>query len=363
MAMEGPRPDLTELRARIDAIDRRLVELLSDRARIVVEVGRSKRESGVPIYVPHREQEVLARVLGYNTGPLSNRTIEAIYRELMSGSFALELPLRIGYLGPPGSFSHVAAVRHFGSSVELADLHEIPHVFEEVAASRCNYGFVPYENSIGGGITETLDSFQRHAVTIYAEALVEVNQTLLANCAPEAIVRVYSKPEAFGQCRRWLASHLPDAELVPESSTSAAARRAAGEPGAAAIGSTLAGELYGVNALFERIQDNPNNITRFLVIGRETAKPSGEDKTTIMFATAHKPGALVDVLAVFRDAAINLSHIDKRPSGRTNWEYTFFIDCDAHRDDPAMQRAIEGARAHCAALTVLGSYPKARRLL
>ena len=172
-------PDLADLRARIDAVDRRLVELLSERARIVVAVGQAKRDTGVPIYVPHREQEVLARVLGYNQGPLSNRTIEAVYRELMSGSFALELPLRVGYLGPPGSFSHLAAVRHFGSSIELADLHEIPHVFEEVAAGRCNYGFVPYENSTGGGITETLDAFQRNEVTIYAEALIEVNQALL----------------------------------------------------------------------------------------------------------------------------------------------------------------------------------------
>lgn len=363
ISAEGQGVDLAALRQRINELDRRLVEVLSERARVVVEVGRTKRASGVPIYVPHREKEVLERVLGWNEGPLPDRTLEAIYRELMSGSFALELPLRIGYLGPAGSFSHVAAVRHFGSSVELADLREIDHVFAEVAAGRCQYGLVPYENSIGGGIVETLDAFQRHRVTIYAEALVEVQQTLLANCAPDEIRRICSKPEALGQCRRWLASRFPDVPLVAESSTSAAVRRASEEVGTAAIGSTLAGEIYGVNALFERIQDTADNITRFLVIGRDEARPTGEDKTTIMFATAHRPGALVDVLGVFRDARVNLSHIEKRPSGRTNWEYTFFIDCDAHRDDPVMRRAVEEARTHCVSLTVLGAYPRAARVL
>ncbi|MHC4948723.1 MAG: prephenate dehydratase [Planctomycetota bacterium] len=364
----GPAPgagpgSLGGLRRRIDEIDRRLVETLSERARTVVEIGRSKRVSGTPIYAPHREREVLDRVLAANPGPLPPRTIEAIYRELMSGSFSLELPLRVGYLGPPGSYSHVAAVRHFGSSVEYDDLHEIGHVFEEVAAGRTHYGLAPYENSIGGGITDTLDAFQRHDVTVYAEALVEVALTLLANGPPNEITRIHSKPQVFGQCRRWLGQHYPEAELVPAASSSAAVRRAAAEPGAAAIGSTLAGELYGVNPIFERINDSPNNITRFLVLAREAAQPSGDDKTTLMFVTAHKPGALVDVLTVFRDAEINLSHIDKRPSGRTNWEYTFFVDADAHRDDPAMVAAVEAARAHCVSLTVLGSYPRAQSIL
>ena len=354
---------LRELRERIDQVDRGLIELLSERARIVAEVGRSKRESGYPIYAPHREQQVLERVLRANPGPLPDRTIEAIYRELMSGSFMLEMPLRVGYLGPPGSFSHVAATRHFGSSVEFDDLHEIEHVFEEVAAKRCHYGLVPYENSIGGGITDTLDAFQSHEVTIYAEAMIEVRQTLLANCAPKEITRIYSKPQVFAQCRRWLAGQYPGVEQVPTLSSSRAVQQAAGEPGAAAIGSTLAGEIYGVKPLFEQIQDKANNITRFLIIGRESAQPTGEDKTSIMFVTAHKPGALVDVLGVFRDAEVNLSHIDKRPSGRTNWEYTFFIDGDRHRDDPAMAKAIEEARGHCLSLKVLGSYPRAARIL
>jgi chorismate mutase/prephenate dehydratase len=354
---------LEALRRRIDEVDRRLIEALSERARIVAEVGRAKRASGRPIYVPHRERQVLDRVLADNPGPLPDRTIEAIYRELMSGSFVLEQPLYVGYLGPPGSFSHVAATRHFGSSVEFDDLHEIDHVFEEVAAERCHYGLVPYENSIGGGITDTLDAFQCHDVTIYAEALIDVRQTLLANCPPGEIRRIYSKPPIFGQCRRWLGRHYPDAELISTVSSSRAVQQAADEEGAAAIGSTLAGEIYGVKPLFEQIQDKANNITRFLIIGKEAAEPTGDDKTSIMFVTAHKPGALVDVLAVFRDAQINLSHIEKRPSGRINWEYTFFIDCDRHQRDAAMAAAIEEAQSHCLSLKVLGSYPRAQRIL
>lgn len=359
----GGDEGLDALRVRIDEVDRRLIEALSERGRLVAEIGRAKRASGRPIYVPHRERQVLDRVLAENPGPLPDRTLEAIYRELMSGSFVLEQPLYVGYLGPPGSFSHVAAARHFGSSVGFEDLHEIEHVFEEVAAGRCHYGLVPYENSIGGGITDTLDAFQVHDVTIYAEALIDVNQTLLANCPPSEIRRIYSKPPIFGQCRKWLSRHYPDAELVATVSSSKAVQRAAEEKEAAAIGSMLAGEIYGVKPLFERIQDKASNITRFLIIGKEQAEATGDDKTTLMFVTAHKPGALVDVLAVFREAGINLSHIDKRPSGRTNWEYTFFIDGDAHRRDARMSAAIKEAGAHCRSLKVLGSYPRAQRIL
>ena len=359
----APPGPLVRLRSRIDEIDRRLVRLLSERAETVVEIGKTKQTQGTPVYAPHREAEVLAGVIANNPGPLSDRTIEAIYRELMSGSFSLEMPLAVGFLGPPGSFSHIASVKHFGSSVQFTDLGTIEGVMEEVAARRCHYGLVPYENSIDGSITDTLDSLGAYEVTIYAEALIEVSQTLLANCPPQAIRRIYSKRQVFAQCRHWLSRKYPDAELVPMESSAAAVRRAAKEPEAAAVGSTLAGELYGVKPLFENIQDKPNNITRFLIIGRDEAQPTGDDKTTVIFVTADKPGALVDVLAVFRDAGINLSHIDKRPSGRTNWEYTFFIDCDAHAIDPAMAGALDAARILCVSLKVLGSYPRAKRIL
>ena len=358
-----PPQALDALRKRIDEIDQRLVSILCERARIVVEIGRTKQTTGGPIYVPHREREVIARAVERNPGPLDDRTIEAIYRELMSGSFKLELPLRVGYLGPPGSFSHLAAARHFGSSVELADLHEIDGVFEEVERGRCHYGLVPYENSIGGGVTDTMDAFRTRDVRVYAEALIDVAHTLLANGSLSEIEVVYSKPQVFSQCRRFLGSQLSHARQVPETSSSAAVQRAAREPRAAAIGSELAGEMYDVKPVAHHIEDNPNNITRFLVLGPEAARPSGDDKTTIMFTTSDKPGALVDVLAVFREAGINLSHIDKRPSGRENWEYTFFIDCEGHAEDASVRTAVEEAATHCRALKVLGSYPRAQRVL
>ena len=360
-ATPDPQIDLDALRVRIDSIDEKIISALSERAQVVSDIGRSKRASGAPIYAPHRERQVLDRVIAANPGPLPDRTIEAIYRELMSGSFAIELPIRVAYLGPRGSLSHVAATRHFGSSVEFDGLDQIEDVFEEVAAGRARYGLVPYENSIGGGITDTLDAFPLHDVTVYAEAMIEVEQNLLANCPQDAITEIHSKPQIFSQCRHWLQKMFPEATQIPTLSSSDAVRHVKDAPHAAAIGTLLAGEIYGVHALFESIQDKANNITRFLIIASEAARPSGDDKTSIMFVTAHKPGALVDVLNDFRDAGINLSHIEKRPSGRVNWEYTFFIDVDGHIDDPALQQAVSAAQAHCVSLQVLGSYPRTRR--
>ena len=363
---QTPPIDLEELRTRIDRLDQSLVEVLGERARLVVEVGRTKRHDGTPIYAPDREKRVLERALQRHhdsDGPLPDRTIEAIYRELMSGSFSLELPLKIGYLGPPGTFSHVAAVSHFGSSVELAEMPAIDSVFEEVAAGRVNYGLVPYENSVGGSVTDSLDSFREHDVTIYAEAQVEVNQSLLANCSFGEITEVHSKPQAFAQCRRWLQDRLPGVECIPRASTALAVQAAAATVGIAAVGSPFAGELHGVNVLCERISDKANNITRFLVIGRELALRTGEDRTTILFSTNDSPGALVGVLNAFRDSGVNLSHIDKRPSGRENWQYTFFIDALGHVDDDSMSQAISVASQHCVELKVLGSYPMSQRVL
>lgn len=387
---------LPSLRARIDTLDRRIIALLNQRSRLVVEVGKHKRASGVPIYAPHREAEVLAKVIGMNRqagGLLPDRAIEGVYRELMSGSFALELPLRVGYLGPAGSYSHLAAVRHFGSSVEFDDLHTIAGVFTEVARRHVNYGLAPIENSTGGGIAETLDAFRRfhREVTVYAEAQLEIHHALLADCAPDAITRIYSKPEVFDQCRNWLATQYPKAELIPAPSTAAAVKmvrdatasggrgsragaerpgragsgrgRSSAGGGSAAIGSVLAGELYGLNPLFENIEDNTSNITRFVVIGADAAQRSGDDKTSIMFTTPDKPGALCAVLAVFDRAGVNLTHIDKRPSGRSNWSYTFFVDAVGHIADPAFAAVVRQVRGLCEETHVLGSYPRSKRVL
>ena len=365
---------LADLRERIDALDHRLVKLLNERARLVVQVGKVKRGTATPIYAPHREAEVLKRVLGANAGPLPDSTIEGVYREIMSGSFALERPLRIGYLGPPGSHSHASAVKQFGSSVEYDDLRAIDGVFTEVLRGHVDYGLVPIENSTGGGIVETLDAFTQHAheLSIYAEVQINIHHALLANCEPGEVRRVHSKPEVFAQCRNWLATQYPGVEQIAAASSSRAVQIAAEEnakaveigvkPASAAVGTELAGELYGLHTLFPRIEDRPNNITRFVVISKQRAKRTGDDKTSIMFATEHTAGALVNVLGVFHSMGINLSHIDKRPSGRKNWTYTFFVDAMGHRDDETMAAALERASAHCRELFVLGSYPRSKRI-
>ena len=362
---------LEDLRKKIDDVDRKLINLVNDRAQLVVEVGEIKRKSGSPIYAPHREQAVLKKVLELNQGPLAAKTVEALYRELMSGSFHLEQPLRIGYLGPTGSYSHLAATRHFGSSIAYEDLRAVEGVFTEVVRGHCDYGLVPIENTTGGGIAETLDAFTEHHenISIYAEVQLEVKRCLLANCKPNEIKKIYARPDSFAHCRKWLATQFPQVELINVDSGGTAARIAKEEYekdpncGAAGIGNELAGELYGLHVLFSGIEDNPNNITRFLVLSKQYAGISSDDKTSMMFVTPDRPGALVDVLSVFKRAGVNLTHIDKRPNRRTNWEYTFFIDAEGHRDDPAFAEVIGEARAFCRELTVLGSYPRSQRLL
>jgi chorismate mutase/prephenate dehydratase len=354
---------LDALRAQIDAMDAKIVELLNQRARIVVEIGKLKQQQNAPIYAPDRERLILQKLRSLNRGPLPDRTLEAVYRELMSGSFALEKPLRIAYLGPEGTFSHAAAAKKFGASVDYVPLTDIPAVFEEIVRGHADYGLVPVENSIGGGIVDTLDAFLTSSAKICAEVLINIHHNLLAKEPWEQIKRIYSKPEVFPQCRKWLSATAKDREVIPAASTSKAAELAATEPGAAAIGSTLAGEINGLHVLFENIEDNPDNVTRFFVIGREPAKKTGDDKTAIMFTTAHKPGALAEVLDVFKENGINLTDIEKRPSKKVNWEYYFFIDAQGHLDDPGMKTAVEQAKQHCLQLTVLGSYPRATEVL
>lgn len=362
---------LDQLRQQIDNIDQKLVDLINERAKVVVEVGKSKLKTGTPIYAPHREAAVLGKVQQLNDGPMLPKTIEAIYREIMSGSFALEQPLRIGYLGPPGTYSHLAATRHFGSSVEFEDLHAITGVFEEVARGHVHYGLVPIENSTGGSITETLDAFlQYHSdVRLYGELQLAVHCCLLTNCQPNEVKTIYGRPESFAQCRSWLATQYPTATLVGVESSAGGVKRAKEEhdtkpeSGAAAIGGPLAGEIYGLHALFEQIEDRRNNVTRFLIVSREETEPSGDDKTSIMFTTLDQAGALADVLNVFKRADVNLTHIDKCPTRGTNWEYTFFVDALGHRKDLKFAEMIGEARAFSKQLTVLGSYPRCKQVL
>lgn len=371
----GPTPDggarpagddtgaLEPLRRQIDALDEQIVNLLNERAGVVVQIGKVKQQHNSPIYAPDREKSVLEKVRRLNGGPLPDRCLEAVYRELMSGSFALEKPLRIGYLGPEGTFSHAAAVRKFGSSVEYVPLADIPSVFEEVVRGHVDYGLVPVENSLHGGVIDTLDAFLASSARICAEVKITVHHNLLAKEPWERITAIHSKPEVFSQCRKWLSAVAKDRSVQPAASTGKAAELASQQPGVAAIGTRLAGELHGLRVLFENIEDDPDNQTRFFVIGREPARPSGDDKTAIMFTTAHKPGALAEVLDVFKENGINLTDIEKRPSKKVNWEYYFFIDAEGHVDDVKMKSAIGDARQHCLQLTVLGSYPKAVEVL
>jgi len=354
---------LDELRKQIDEIDAELVRLLNERARVVVEIGKLKNKAGGQIYAPDREKQILEKVVGMNEGPLPNRTLTAIWREMMSGSFVLERPLRIGYLGPGGSFSHTAAMLKFGQSVEYEPVADIRSIFDEVSKGHCDLGIVPIENTTGGGVIETLDALIDTDIKICSEVLMAVHHCLLADCPLEKVEKIYSKPEVFAQCRNWLSATFEQAKTIAVASTARAAQMAASEPTSAAIGSKVAAEMYGLRVVRENIEDITNNVTRFLVISREDARPTGDDKTAILFSTAHKAGALADVLAVFKDHEINLTNIESRPSRKRQWEYYFFVDFIGHRTDRHVQEGLEEAKRHCLQLSVLGSFPRAREVL
>lgn len=354
---------LDELRIRIDQIDDQLVKLLNERARVVVEIGKFKNQAGTRVYAPDREKQILEKITKTNQGPLPDRCLIAIWRELMSGSFVLERPLRIGYLGPAGSFSHTAAMLKFGQSVEYEPLIDIRSIFDEVSKGHSDLGVVPVENTTGGGVIETLDAFVDTDVKICSEVLMAIHHNLLANCPLEQIEKVYSKPEVFSQCRNWLSAAFKEANTIAVASTAKAAQMAVSEANAAAIGSRVAAEVYGLKIVCENIEDIANNITRFLVIAKEDARPTGEDKTAILFSTAHKAGALADVLDVFKQYDINLTNIESRPSKKRQWEYYFFVDFVGHRTNERVMKGLEEARKHCLQLSVLGSFPRAIEVL
>ena len=354
---------LDELRKRIDELDYQLVKLLNERARVVVDIGKLKNKTDKPVYAPDREKDVFARITKANEGPLPDKCLMAIWRELMSGSFVLERPLRIGYLGPAGSFSHNAAMLKFGQSVEYEPLTDIASIFDEVSKGHCDLGLAPVENTMGGGVIETLDALIDSDVKVCAEVQMAIHHNLLGNCSLQEVEKIYSKPEVFVQCRNWLSATFKGTQTIPVASTARAAQLAAEEPKAAAIGSSVAAELYGLRNICENIEDIANNVTRFLVISREDAKPTGEDKTTILFSTAHKAGALSEVLDIFKRYGINMTNIESRPSRKRQWEYYFFVDFLGHRTEKHIQEGMEESRKHCLQLSILGSFPRATELL
>ena len=354
---------LDELRNQIDDLDGKLVELLNARAQVVVEVGKLKSRTAGPIYAPDREKAVFEKIAKANKGPLPDKTLQAIWRELMSGSFFLERPLRIAFLGPEGSFSHSAAMLKFGQSVDYEAVTDIRTIFEEVSKGHSDLGIVPIENSSGGSVTESLDSFVDTDVMICAEVYMAIHHNLLANCKIEDIEEVHSKPEIFAQCRNWLSATFKETKTIPAPSSARAAQTAAKKPNTAAIGSSVAAELYGLKMICENIEDIANNVTRFLVISKNDAKPTGDDKTAVLFSTSHKTGALVDVLEVFRNNGLNLANIESRPSKKREWEYCFFVDFLGHRESENVIKALNEARKHCLQLSVMGSFPKNDTLL
>jgi chorismate mutase/prephenate dehydratase len=357
--MSAENDPLAKLREQIDAIDAQLVDLVNARARAAAEIGRIKRSEGRATYVPDRERVVLDKALAANSGPLDDRTILAIYRELMSGSFTLERPPRVAYLGPPGSFSHLAARRKFGSSVEFEPLKHINAVFDAIEREHVDLGLVPIENSLGGGVVDTLDAFVNRDVKICAEIHLSVQHHLLANCPLDRVARIYSKPEVFAQCQRWLTETGHAANTIAVASTSKATEMARDEADSAAIASELAAEIYSVRKICDRIEDDPGNVTRFLVVGRDSARPTGNDKTALLFVASDKPGSLVAVLDVFRQADINMTYIESRPSRGKKFEYCFFVDIEGHADATEIAAAIAAVGQHCSRLNVLGSFPRA----
>jgi chorismate mutase/prephenate dehydratase len=359
-ANEGGKPaSLATLRGQIDAIDRELVGLMNRRAEVAREIGHLKKSAGQATYDPSREETVLERVAASNPGPLSGDSLKSIYRELISGSRAIEQHLRVAHLGPAWTYSHLAALHRFGSSVDFVPVASISAAFEEVHAGHSHYGVVPLENSTDGRIADTLDNFSRLPVKICAEVPLRIHHTLLAACDRSAIREVYSRPQALSQCRNWLARHLPAAKLIEVTSTSAAAETAARTPHAAAIASRQAGVHYGLTLLAEDIEDVAGNTTRFAVIGHADAARTGKDKTSIMFEIEHRPGGLADALSIPKRQKLNLTWIESFPLPGEERGYIFFVELEGHRDDLRVRRAIAALEKRCTRVVVLGSYAAA----
>ena len=349
---------LGEIRARIDALDTELLELLNKRADLVHEVGLLKKRDGVSIYAPEREEKLLCSLIKRNKGRLPSTAVRAIYREIMSASFALEKGLTIAYLGPVATWSHQAAREKFGASVEYAAQSSIAEVFNVVARGKADYGVVPIENSTEGAVSYTLDQFMDSPLRVCAQFSLKIENNLIAKIPRDQIRIIYSHPQVIGQCRQWLRHNLPDVDLVEVSSTTRAAELASKESHSAALAGRMAAEVYGLEILDASIQDSPNNTTRFLIIGPTGCPPTGDDKTSLMFSVSDKPGALFSALSPFKNLRINMSKIESRPSKRKAWEYFFFVDIDGHSEDAPLVKALAELEKHCSFMKILGSYPK-----
>ena len=359
----APAQDLGGIRRRIDAIDAQIQTLIGERARIAHEVGSSKRAAGTAeFYRPEREAEVLAGVIRRNDGPLSNEEMVRLFREIMSACLAQQQPLKVGFLGPEGTFTQQAVLKHFGHSVRALPLASIPEVFAEVEAKSADFGVVPIENSTEGTVNHTVDQFLTSPLKICGEVELRVHQHLMARSEGlKSVRRVVSHQQSLAQCRQWLDAHLPKVELVPVASNAEAARRARDEQGTAAIAGEAAAEVYSLKVLAEEIEDRPDNSTRFLIIGRKLLAPSGRDRTTLLVSAADVggPGALLRLLEPLAEQKVNLTRLESRPSQRKKWDYVFFLDVDGHAEDPPLRRALAVLKSRASLFRVLGSYPRA----
>jgi chorismate mutase / prephenate dehydratase len=360
----GPEEDqLAAIRARIDALDEQLQQLISERAACAKEVAGLKRAGNAEeesYYRPEREAQVLRQVVARNRGPLPDQRIVGLFREIMSACLALQQPLKVAFLGPYGTFTQTALYKHFGHGVGVVPLGSVEEVFREVEAGAAHFGVVPVENSTEGVVTYTLDRFVLSPLKICGEVELRIHHHLLGKgeSLPQ-FVRVYSHHQSLAQCREWLQTHLAGVDQIPVSSNAEAARRAAEESGSGAIAGTTAAEIYGLSILAANIEDEPNNTTRFLVIGRQESRPSGDDKTSLLVSTANRPGGLYQLLAPFARCGISMTRIESRPSRRGIWDYLFFIDIEGHSADPAVAEALGDLAGQASVLKVLGSYPRA----
>lgn len=354
--------NLDDLRRRIDGIDEELVRLLNDRTRVALDIGSIKRAQSLEAYSPAREKEVLARVASLNRGPLAEASLRAIYREIMSAALSLEKQVKVAYLGPPSTFSHVAARARFGGSVDYVSCETISDVFDAVEKGMADHGVVPVENSTEGAVTYTLDRLVDTTLKICSEICLPISECLLSRVPRDRIEKLYSHPQVLGQCRMWTQREMSGVDVIPVASTARAAEMAAHEPNAAALASRLAAEIYGLEILEADVQDMSGNTTRFVVLARNDGKPTGDDKTSLLFAVQHKAGALYSALESFKKFGLNMTKIESRPSRSKAWQYYFFVDIEGHAKDENVAKALTDLAGHCVVLTILGSYPKANGL-
>ncbi len=353
---------LNAIRERIDELDLEIQKLLNARAEAAQEVARIKlaEDPHAEFYRPEREAEVLRKVKERNSGPLDGEEVARLFREIMSACLALEQPLKVAFLGPEGTFTQAAALKHFGHSVKTISMGSIPDVFREVESSACHYGVVPVENSTEGVISHTLDTFLNSPLHICGEVTLRIHHHLLSKASALDTVRlVYSHQQSLAQCRGWLDRHLPHAERIAVGSNAEAASLARENASSAAIAGEAASEIYQVPMLEKNIEDEPGNTTRFLVIGKKDALPSGEDKTSLMFSMHNKAGGLHSILAPLAEHGISMTRIESRPSRRGRWDYVFFVDIEGHRKDTKVAKALLVLEKASTLFKILGSYPKA----